>query len=434
MSFTDIKRSTDNNNIGVNAKKMKLDIDAKDKGGRTQLHMAVEYSDLEHVTFLIEKGADINAKDNEGMTPLYTASFEGELEIATFLIEKGADLEAKNDEGMTALHIASRGGELEIVKILIDKGADLDAKDEDGCIPLHRVFESGNVATLDKLMRSGSYVNYMDDFGRTPINLAVKSGVEMTKALLNYEPDTEPDYYGDEPIENPLHMATRNCDLEMMELLLEYSADIEDTNWDDETPLEAAARRGNLEPVKLLVKRLKRGSDGIKNAIYSAAKAGQSEIANFLEKCIDSEDTDTLREMLHLACWDNELGIVKFCLGRGANIDLVDKKNEYEHGNKALHIAVKCGHFEIVKLLIESGANIRAENARGKSAMDISRDMKISTFMKEYEKATAIQYFVRVTMSKFLANKLRMDPENLFGSEFSTMRKRMLKIDDSHFK
>ena len=53
---------------------------------------------------------------------------------------------------------------------------------------------------------------------------------------------------------------------------------------------------------------------------------------------------------------------------------------------------------------------------------------------KEYDNAVIIQCFFRVSYSKKKAYELRSIPDNLFDPEFSSMRKKLLDIDDSCFK
>jgi len=51
-----------------------------------------------------------------------------------------------------------------------------------------------------------------------------------------------------------------------------------------------------------------------------------------------------------------------------------------------------------------------------------------------YNNAVRIQCFIRISLSKKKSNDLRSIPENLFDPEFSSVRKKLLNIDDSCFK
>jgi len=55
-----------------------------------------------------------------------------------------------------------------------------------------------------------------------------------------------------------------------------------------------------------------------------------------------------------------------------------------------------------------------------------------------YESALRIRWLFdnvkKKNEAKCIVNNLRMEPDNLFDPEFSTMRKKMMNIDDSLFK
>lgn len=94
--------------------------------------------DLEQVRILVKMGVDVNAKDKDGRTALMGASLWGHLEVVKYLIANGANANVSDNYGNTALMNAAsgvhfaRGGHLEIVKYLIAKGADINAKDKSG--------------------------------------------------------------------------------------------------------------------------------------------------------------------------------------------------------------------------------------------------------------------------------------------------------------
>ena len=58
----------------------------------------------------------------------------------------------------------------------------------------------------------------------------------------------------------------------------------------------------------------------------------------------------------------------------------------------------------------------------------------IKEYIKLYKASTKIQDFFKVIVAKNTTSKLRMEPRNLFDTEFSDRRKIILKIDDSRFK
>jgi ankyrin repeat protein len=95
-------------------------------------------------TFLLDKKADINARDDGGNTPLHIAvagdyegvSVEGGkvepvIEVVETLLQRGADLNQKNNDGATPLRLAREAQEqaaqedrnLSVIELLRKRGA-----------------------------------------------------------------------------------------------------------------------------------------------------------------------------------------------------------------------------------------------------------------------------------------------------------------------
>jgi hypothetical protein len=92
-------------------------IDERDAEGRTALHFASGYGELECMTILLDAGADINGKDENGNTPLHYSAGYGVLEATRLLLTEGADADVINDDGKTALEVAAMNTEEECVAL-----------------------------------------------------------------------------------------------------------------------------------------------------------------------------------------------------------------------------------------------------------------------------------------------------------------------------
>ena len=86
--------------------------------GRTRLMFAAGVGDLEHVRFLLDRGARVNkGRINDGLTALMAASENGHLEVVHELCGRGANVNAsRTTDGHTALMWASQKGHLAVVQ------------------------------------------------------------------------------------------------------------------------------------------------------------------------------------------------------------------------------------------------------------------------------------------------------------------------------
>jgi len=73
---------------------------------------------IELIKFLVTRGADMAARDRGGRTPLHVAANWGSLECVRVLAEVGADLRARDNLGMTPLDYATAGGYGDVAELL----------------------------------------------------------------------------------------------------------------------------------------------------------------------------------------------------------------------------------------------------------------------------------------------------------------------------
>ncbi|MGH7501010.1 MAG: ankyrin repeat domain-containing protein [Longimicrobiales bacterium] len=143
--------------------------------------------DAEAVRVLINAGEDVNAPQGDGMTALHWAASHGDAEIARILIEAHANVAAVTRIGShTPLHVASRSGSSAIVRALLDAGADANATTTNGVTPLHLAAMAGDPESVTALLDHGANANAGEPaFGQTPLMLAAAHDrVSAMKVLL----------------------------------------------------------------------------------------------------------------------------------------------------------------------------------------------------------------------------------------------------------
>eukprot|EP00493_Phyllostaurus_siculus_P007347 UN07424 len=62
------------------------DVNAEVMNGRTSIHFAADYGQLEVLQYLVEQGANIDLADKYGITPILAAIFEDHKSCVTFLL------------------------------------------------------------------------------------------------------------------------------------------------------------------------------------------------------------------------------------------------------------------------------------------------------------------------------------------------------------
>ena len=91
--------------------------------------------------------------------------------------------------------------------------------------------------------------------------------------------------------------------------------------------------------------------------------------------------------------------IVKLLIDRGADVNLVTKA-----GNAPLHIVIdEIGNIEIVEVLIKNGADINAKNNEGKTPLDLSIDnnyVEIIKILRSHGGKTAKELKIETNIKK----------------------------------
>ena len=75
-------------------------------------------NELDRVRDLLKQGVDVNVKDRNGKTALMEATRHGHADVVRLLLDKGSDVNAKDNEGRSPLDLATAGDYTEIVELL----------------------------------------------------------------------------------------------------------------------------------------------------------------------------------------------------------------------------------------------------------------------------------------------------------------------------
>ncbi|KAK2722691.1 hypothetical protein QYM36_003020 [Artemia franciscana] len=218
------------------------------------LHDAAKNGNLDICQQLVSRGVTIDDLDSGGGTPLYYAAESNQLDVTRYLLEKGANPNVKCQFPLdgTILQAAVGKGYLDICRLLVAKGASIN---ESNSLPdqtaLHcAARKSREICEL--LITKGATIDAFDPFDRTPLYYSITyKKLDVTKYLLENGANSNSECFGQEYYnitnskkekfrEKMLHVAAREGNLDLCQLLVLKGADMNCLNSKDETPLMIA--------------------------------------------------------------------------------------------------------------------------------------------------------------------------------------------------
>ncbi len=104
--------AAENDVLGVDffSKTLKNEINNKNVGGATALHIAARNGNVEIVKILLKYNIEVNVADNEGFTPLMRAIMANNSEIVKLLLDKKSDVFLRNAKEEDSFIIAANSG------------------------------------------------------------------------------------------------------------------------------------------------------------------------------------------------------------------------------------------------------------------------------------------------------------------------------------
>lgn len=380
------------------------DPDRAQWSGETPLMTCANTGAVDGVTALLEYGADVNATENEeDQTALMWAVAGQHAQVVRVLTENGANVEARSrivprpdpyivemslDEsiwptnypettrwekvsgGFTALYFAAQQGDIESARILLEAGADIDAPHPELGSVLNVSLASGHEDFALFLIDQGADPNISDAWGASTLHYALYKGL----LIINRWRPTETEHLGWERENMPRvvrALLDRGADPDatiaygypyMENPFIARSADLPpQVSPVGATPLHLAAISGDVESMRILgpVSDAKAKTIGGGTMFLLAAGAG-------VEKRARSGQDAVAAARLALA-----MG------GGDVNDYLTDRvpggpRRDVEDRRTAMHFATYLGWAEMIKFLVEQGAEIDATDRYGMTPLMIA--------------------------------------------------------------
>ncbi|XP_043466896.1 ankyrin-3-like isoform X2 [Leptopilina heterotoma] len=360
----------------------------------TPIFLAVHNGDLNGVRTLLNENNLEDSVHNKRM--LHVAAARGHLQIVDLLIKNGAEINVVDFKGRTPFYVALQQNKVDVAEFLLENGARIDIPRTDGETTLHVAIKTQNIQIVERLLKQGTMVNVLDDMTRLkPIDLAASlNNIRLVELLLKYGAKMdEIDEFREEQKDvhkrmTALHFAAKRGNLEMVKLLMSNGFDkIDVKNLTDKTPLGVAVSKHRLGIVKYLFE----SGSIINEDIPLIGLCKTDEHINVLKFLLDHGVklvTDHTETPLYLALDRQEYELWKYLITCYSKIDAVlcSKETELhsavrannienvqeilknmkvnslsgELGQFAVYIAVENGNEEMLTILLEAGCSVES--------------------------------------------------------------------------
>lgn len=240
--------------------------------------------------------------------PLAHALIYGHQQIATFLLEQGADINAQTDDGLSVLHLALGAQQNELARWLVAQGAQVDvwAAALLGDLPQVQAFVEADPSLL--------HAQWV--VGATLLHLAAT--VPVAQYLLAQGADPQ----------------VRTGPMQL-------------------TPLGWHATVNHAELVAFYI------AQGCKaeNIFIACAIGDLAQVQAFLTAdpaLLHARDPERNHSLLHYAALAGHCAVAQFLLAQGIDVD----DGVAEGVLTPLHVAIQCNQVEMVRFLIQAGADL----------------------------------------------------------------------------
>lgn len=309
-------------------------------------------------------------KDEKALELIFLTAAFGKASTLKILEEKGFSLEVVDKYQQTPLHVAAQHGNQETLAYLLERRKGEIEPDKEKKLPLDWAILANEYETAHFLLSHGA------ELKSQMFEEAAGMGVESLNFLVGYGTLDERE------LNYCLQEAVLCEQEEAIKWLIEKGADVNFTG-DSMSMLEYACLKDRLKGVSFLVQQGAdiNGPDQTGRPLKTAVQYGSYELVKYLIEngadvnavavISDGQDKGKHYESaLDVAIYAGDLEKIKLLIAGGADLEY---QNEVADGNTPLLMAVMRNSTNVVKYLLEQGADTAYTNTQGETALSLAQ-------------------------------------------------------------